>query len=87
MALEREMMSGRTEQTDGRKQADGLTGKKTQESKKSRRKIEFVFVLVVVAAAFMHTWSKQPADSDATRGILFIADRQLITNTEEENNF
>lgn len=94
MAAERGAMDGWTQRTVGRKQADGLTGKKMQESQKYKGNIS-LFVLVVAAAAFVRTWRTQPADVEATRGFFFsfffifsfIADRQLITNTEKENNF
>lgn len=62
-----------------------------QESQKYTGNIS-LFVLVVAAAAFVRTWQTQPADVESTRGFVFfffyfIADMQLITNTEKENNF
>lgn len=71
LAAERGAMDGWTQRTVGRKQADGLTGKKMQQSQKYKRNI-FLFVLVVAAAAFVRTWRTQPADVEATRGFVFF---------------
>lgn len=95
MAAERGAMDGWTERTVGHKQADGLTGKKMQESQKYKGNISLFVLVVAAAAAFVRTWRTQPADVEATRGFVFssasssffIADMQLITNTEKENNF
>lgn len=70
MAAERGAMDGWTERTVGHKQADGLTGKKMQESQNYKGNIS-LFVLVVAAAASVRTWQMQPADVEATRGFVF----------------
>lgn len=93
MALESGMMAGWTEQTDGRKQADGLTGKKMQESKKEKGKLYLcLFLLLLLLLTCAHGESSRQTLTQQEfffffHLILFAADRQLITNTEKENNF
>lgn len=72
-------MDGWTERTVGHKQADGLTGKKMQESQKYTGNISLFVLVVVAAAAFVRTWQTQPADVESTRGFVFSSSILSLT--------